>query len=99
MRREFRCGLSVLLFAVSAGTSFSRFAGQDSPAAPQAAGGPSPGSGPDSSTEPKKTKKVWTNENLTDVSGSAISQIGDAKNGSPGKSASAKPASSQVVTS
>jgi hypothetical protein len=38
--------------------------------------------------EHKKTKKVWTNDNLGDVSGSAISQVGDAK-----------PASSQVVAS
>src|SRR4029077_14698702 len=47
--------------------------------------------------EPKKTKKVWTNDNLGDVSGSAISQVGDASNSSPGKNAGAKPASSQVV--
>jgi hypothetical protein len=46
--------------------------------------------------EPKKTKKVWTNENLEDVNTSAISLVGDARNGSPGNS-SAKPASAQVV--
>jgi len=46
--------------------------------------------------EHKKTKKVWTNDNLGDVSGSAISQVGDARNGSAANS-SAKPASSQVV--
>jgi len=46
--------------------------------------------------EHKKTKKVWTNDNLGDVSGSAISQVGDARNSSTANS-SAKPASSQVV--
>jgi hypothetical protein len=48
--------------------------------------------------EHKKTKKVWTNDNLGDVSGSAISQVGDARNSSTANS-SAKPASSQVVAS
>src|ERR1700674_141161 len=47
--------------------------------------------------EPKKTKKVWTNDNLGDISGSAISQLGDEPNSWPGKSATAKPASSQVI--
>src|SRR5712664_140229 len=42
--------------------------------------------------EHKKTKKVWTNDNLRDVSGSAISQVGDARNSSTPNS-SAKPAS------
>ena len=49
-----------------------------------------------SPAERKKTKKVWTNDNLEEVSGSAISQVGDAKNSSPAKS-SAKPASPEVV--
>lgn len=47
--------------------------------------------------EPKKTKKIWTNDNLGDVSGSAISQVGDAKISSPGKNTGAKPASPQAV--
>jgi len=47
--------------------------------------------------EPKKTKKVWTNDNLGDVSGSAISQVGDTRNSSPGNSTAAKPASPQLV--
>src|SRR5713101_2653245 len=50
-----------------------------------------------SQEEPKKTKKVWTNDNLGDVSGSAISQMGDAKDSSPGSRTAAKPASSQLV--
>lgn len=100
MGRAFSCVLAVLLFAGSAVSSFSTFAVQDpSPAAPQSAATPPKASGPDVATEPKKTKKVWTNENLAEVSGSPISQIGDAKNSSPAKSAVAKPASSQVVAS
>ncbi len=51
------------------------------------------------STFSKKAKKVWTNENLTDVSANPISQIGDAKNGTSRKSGAGKPASSQVIAS
>jgi hypothetical protein len=47
--------------------------------------------------EPKKTKKVWTNDDLGGVNASAISQVGDERNSSPGKNAAAKPASSQMV--
>ena len=50
-----------------------------------------------SPAERKKTKKVWTNDNLGEVSGSAISQVGDAKNSSPANSSAAKPASPQMV--
>lgn len=104
MRRAFRCVLVVLLLAVSAASSFSTLTRQDSaasasPTAPQTAGTPPAAGGTNSSTEPKKTKKVWTNENLTEVSGSAISEIGDAKSGSSGKGAPTKPASLQVVAS
>ena len=83
---------AALMLALSAAPSFpySSLLSQDS-AAPQ-----SQPTTP-SREEPKKTKKVWTNDNLGDVSGSAISQVGDARNSSPGKNAAAKPASSQVV--
>jgi hypothetical protein len=98
----FRCVLIVLLFVISAVCSFKTFAVQDSPGSPstaatQTAGVPPAASGPGSSTEPKKTKKVWTNENLTEVSGSPISQIGDAQNRSPRKSPAIKPPASQVA--
>lgn len=101
MGRAFSCVLAVLLFAGSAVSSFfSTFPVQDpSSAAPQSAATPPTASGPDAATEPKKTKKVWTNENLAEVSGSPISQIGDAKNSSLAKSAVGKSASSQVVAS
>ena len=51
-----------------------------------------------SAAERKKTKKVWTNDDMGGESGSAISQVGDSKNSSPDKSAAAKPPSPQVVT-
>ena len=47
--------------------------------------------------QPKKTKKVWTNENLGDVSATPISQPGNAKEPASGKGAAAKPASSQEI--
>jgi hypothetical protein len=49
--------------------------------------------------ERKRAKKIWTNDNLNEVSGSAVSQIGNEKDRPAGKSAGAKPPSSQVVTS
>jgi hypothetical protein len=47
--------------------------------------------------DPKKTKKVWTNDNLGDVSGSAISQVGEPKNGPSAKGAPARPTSPQEI--
>jgi hypothetical protein len=44
----------------------------------------------------KKTKKVWTNENLSDANG-AVSVVGDAK--SKTKSGSSKPADAQYIAS
>jgi len=54
---------------------------------------------PPPSEEPKKTKKVWTNDNMGDVNASAISLVGDAKKTSPAKSTAPTPtpASPQVV--
>jgi hypothetical protein len=80
-----------LLSAFPAGASFlySSVPSQDS-----ASSQPQPATPP--REEPKKTKKVWTNENMGDISGSPISQVGDARNGPRGNS-SAKPANPQVV--
>jgi hypothetical protein len=51
-----------------------------------------------SSAERKKNKKVWTNDDLGEARGSAISLVGDANNGSHAKNAAAtKPASSQEI--
>lgn len=50
--------------------------------------------------ERKKPKKVWTNDNMAEVRGNAISQVGDAKNDAgPGKPGTAQPASAQAVAS
>jgi hypothetical protein len=50
-----------------------------------------------SPAEPKKTKKVWTNDNLGAASASPISQPGNPKEPASGKGATAKPASPQEV--
>jgi hypothetical protein len=95
--------LAVLVsICLAASNSLATFDIQDlppsqSPAASQATDQSATANQANTPAEPKKAKKVWTNENLTEVSGTAISQIGDAKNGSSRKSAAAKPASSQVV--
>ena len=103
MGRRFKCLARLLVFAVSVSYCFSAFAGQDSPASnspapPQTTGSAPAASGPDSPAGPKKTKKVWTNENLTEVSSSPITQIGEVKNGSSAKSAAAKPPASVVAS-
>src|ERR1700730_7036289 len=49
--------------------------------------------------QPKKAKKVWTNDNLGAVSASPISLVGDAKDNPSGKIAAAKAASSSEVAS
>ena len=107
MRLEFRIVAIVAswVFVVSATSAFafSIPAPQDSSSSQAAAGSPAasgqpPQSDVTSPAEPKKTKKLWTNDNLTDVSGSAISQVGEVKNGGSGKAvATAKPASPQVI--
>jgi hypothetical protein len=50
-----------------------------------------------SAAERKKTKKVWTNDDMGGASGNVISQVGDSKNSAPDKSAAAKLPSPQVV--
>jgi hypothetical protein len=92
MNRQVIFATAALLSAFPAAASFpsSTLLLQDSAPSPSQPTTPS-------REEPKKTKKVWTNDNLGDVSGSAISQVGDERNSSPGKSATAKSASSQVI--
>ena len=101
MKRGFiLVAVGVSTFSIAASSTLAKSATQDSPAS-QSSSGPQAASGqPTSSSasaEAKKPKKVWTNENLTEVSGSAISQVGDTRNSSSGKSVAAKPASSQAV--
>jgi hypothetical protein len=62
-----------------------RAGGQDSP----------PADSP--SAEPKKAKKVWTNENLKEASSSGVSQTGIEKNVSPAKNTPVKPTSPQAA--
>jgi hypothetical protein len=92
----------VLIFCLAASSALAPFDIQDlppsqSPAASQATDQSATSNQANTPAEPKKAKRVWTNENLTEVSGTAISQIGDAKNGASRKGTAAKPASSQVV--
>ena len=103
MNRRVILAAAALLPAFPAAASFpsSALPSQDSPssqvqASSQKASGQQSQPAVPSPEEHKKTKKVWTNDNMGEVSGSAISQVGDARNSSPGNS-SAKPASSQVV--
>src|SRR5712664_3976048 len=103
MNRRVIFATAALLSAFPAAASFpySSLPAQDSPSSrsqtsSQKASEPESQPTTPSHQESKKTKKVWTNDNLGDVSGSAISQMGDARNGSAANS-SAKPASSQVV--
>ena len=89
-RRVILAAVAVLSsFPVSATFLYSSAPSQDS-----ASSQPQPATPP--REEPKKTKKVWTNENLGEVSASPISQVGDARNGSQGNS-NAKPTNPQVV--
>jgi len=67
-------------------------ASSQSPVQESQAAAPSP-------PEPKKTKKVWTNENLGEVNRSPVSQVGEAKDNSSSKSPVAKPASLTEVAS
>lgn len=73
------------------------FRSQDSPAPPSSPAPQKPSEDPVAPAPQKKTKKVWTNENLGEVSASAVSQVGDAKNSSPAKKSDVKPVSSQEI--
>jgi len=48
-------------------------------------------------TEPKKPKKVWTNDNLSDANG-AVSVVGNSTAGSKTKSNTPKPSDAQLVS-
>ena len=91
-------------FSLAASSALATFDVQDlppsqSPAPPHASDGSATSNDVSVPAEPKKAKKVWTNENLADVSANPISQIGDAKNGTSRKSGAGKAASSQVIAS
>jgi hypothetical protein len=69
-------------------------------AAAQSPGSSTPAPSQDSTTpaETKKPKKVWTNENLSDASGT-VSVVGDQKNTTKPKPAPSKPVDAQYVAS
>jgi hypothetical protein len=95
-------GALISAFPAAAATHCSALPLQDSPssqsqASPQKASEQESTAADASPAERKKTKKVWTNDNLGEVSGSAISQVGDVKNSSPANSSATKSASPQVV--
>ena len=75
---------------------------QDSPS-PQSQDSPKKASGQESqAAEPspedgKKTKRVWTDDNLKEVSSSGVSQTGPAKNVAARETAPVKPASPQAA--
>jgi hypothetical protein len=92
------------LLAVPASASPSSFhlwfqdsTAPQSPALSKKSGGQESQPGDSLPEERKKAKKVWTNDNLNEVSGSAVSQVGNEKNPAGDKNGAAKPPSSQVV--
>jgi len=104
MKRRLILWLAAFVAALPAATSPPVFHSrlQDSPSlqsqeSSKKAGGQESQSADPSPEERKKAKKVWTNDNLTEVSGSPVSQIGTEKNLSGAKSSAAKPANSQVA--
>jgi hypothetical protein len=99
-----RLAALVFIFCLAASSALATFDVQDlppsqSPAASQATDQSATSNQANTPAEPKKAKKVWTNENLTEVSGTAISQVGDTRIGASPKSGAAKPARSQMVAS
>jgi len=103
MNRRLILSAAALLSASAAASIYaSALPLQDSPSSQSQASAPKAGvqesqAADPSTAERKKTKKVWTNDNVGEASGSAISQVGDSKTNSPDKSAAAKPPSPQVV--
>jgi len=92
MNRRLILSAAALTSAFSAAPSIHSSARplQESPSSQSQAADPS-------AAERKKTKKVWTNDDMGGASGSATSQVGDSKNSALDKSAAAKPPSPQVV--
>ena len=85
--------LSLLILAgffVASSAAQSSNPGSPPPAAPATSSAPP--------AESKKTKKVWTNDNLSDANG-AVSVVGNSKAASNTKSHPAKPADAQYIAS
>src|SRR6267143_1730618 len=84
--------LSILILASIFASSA---AAQSSHTAPPAQAGPA--QNPALPAEPKKPKKVWTNDNLSDANG-AVSVVGNSKAGSKTKSNTSKLSDAQLVS-
>ena len=87
------CSLASVVFAAL----FAAATAAQSPAANSPAPAAS-GQNPVPQTDPAKTKKVWTNDNLSHAN-NAVSVVGDSNGGSKGKPANAKPADAQYIAS
>jgi hypothetical protein len=87
MPRSLSLLVPVLLFAAAAAAQ--------SPAASSPTP-PAPSQNPAPPAETKKSKKVWTNDNLSDANG-AVSVVGDLKNGPKAKPAGGQPADAQYI--
>jgi hypothetical protein len=84
--------LSLLIFVVLfAGTAAAQSSNTSSPAPAAVAQNPAP------AVEPKKPKKVWTNDNLSDANG-AVSVVGNSKAESKTKSNTSKLSDAQHVS-
>src|ERR1700730_3582436 len=83
-------------FPAAASIPYPALPSQDSPSSPSP-NQQSQAAAP-ATEEPKKAKKVWTNDNLG-VSASPIAQAGDAKDNPSGKIPAAMPASSAEIAS
>jgi|ERR1700687_2005419 len=81
MPRSVSLLVPVLLFAAAAAAQ-SPATSSPAPAAPSVNPGPP--------EETKKSKKVWTNDNLSDANG-AVSVVGDSRNGPKAKPSGGKP--------
>jgi hypothetical protein len=90
MPRSLSC--TVILILLAAFSAAAQSPDTSSPAPPSAPQGVVP------PADAKKTKKVWTNDNLSGASGS-VSVVGDPKNASKAKPTSEKPADAQYIAS
>lgn len=85
MPRSLSLLVPVLLFAAAAAAQ-----------SPAASSPTPPAQNPAPPAETKKSKKVWTNDNLSDANG-AVSVVGDLKNGPKAKPAGGRPADAQYI--
>jgi hypothetical protein len=91
--------LLLISLALSVVPSHGSTLSQDPAAPSEATGTPQSSSQAQEETkpsDPKQSKKIWTNDNLSDAKG-AVSVVGDSKAGSKSKTHPARPADAQYV--